>query len=188
MARHGTNEQSWPVHGYHSVYQGYSVSEIVTANRSPSGERRPREATGRGVVYLIERAMNILKIDPEKCTAIVQGFWETSARWRHFRSRIKSGVKSSASAINRGNLQPEGIDVKLRAARLQKRTLESVRSREPCRPKQLLTMKCMWLIPAAVDRVIPKKMLRNYSAAFWLKRQRTDDAGSGSHFPNNDMG
>src|SRR6266542_4438577 len=38
------------------------------------GAEGRREATGRGAVYLIERAMSMLKMDPEKCTAIVQGF------------------------------------------------------------------------------------------------------------------
>ncbi len=33
-----------------------------------------REATGRGVGYLINRAMDVLKMDPTKATAVVQGF------------------------------------------------------------------------------------------------------------------
>src|SRR2546430_5714273 len=72
----GTNEQvmAWFMDTY-SVHQGYSVSEIVTGKTvAISRTEVRREATGRGVVYLIERAMNMLKMDPEKCTAIVQGF------------------------------------------------------------------------------------------------------------------
>src|SRR4029077_17502040 len=72
----GTNEQvmAWFMDTY-SVYHGYSVNEIVTGKPvSIGGTEGRRESTGRGVVYLIERAMNILKMDPEKCTAIVQGF------------------------------------------------------------------------------------------------------------------
>src|SRR5438046_6438296 len=72
----GTNEQvmAWFMDTY-SVHQGYSVSEIVTGKPvAIGGTEGRREATGRGVVYLVERAMNMLKMDPEKCTAIVQGF------------------------------------------------------------------------------------------------------------------
>src|SRR5438067_13907596 len=59
----------------YSVYQGYCVNKIVTGKPvSIGGTEGRREATGRGVVYLIERAMNMLKMDPEKCTAITQGF------------------------------------------------------------------------------------------------------------------
>ena len=72
----GTNEQvmAWFMDTY-SVYQGYSVNEIVTGKPvSIGGTEGRRESTGRGVVYLIERAMDMLKMDPEKSTAIVQGF------------------------------------------------------------------------------------------------------------------
>ena len=62
----GTNEQvmAWFMDTY-SVYQGYAVSEIVTGKPvSIGGTEGRREATGRGVVYLIERAMDMLKMDP----------------------------------------------------------------------------------------------------------------------------
>ena len=59
----------------YSVYQGYSVNEIVTGKPvSIGGTEGRRESTGRGVVYLIERAMDMLKMKPEKSTAIMQGF------------------------------------------------------------------------------------------------------------------
>ena len=72
----GTNEQimAWFMDTY-SVYMGYAVNEIVTGKPvAIGGTEGRRESTGRGVVYLVERAMNMLKMDPEKCTAIVQGF------------------------------------------------------------------------------------------------------------------
>src|SRR5438046_10035391 len=71
----GTNEQimAWFMDTY-SVYMGYAVNEIVTGKPvAIGGTEGRREATGRGVVYLIERAMSMLKMDPDKCTAIVQG-------------------------------------------------------------------------------------------------------------------
>ncbi len=72
----GTNEQimAWFMDTY-SVYQGFAVNEIVTGKPvAIGGTEGRREATGRGAVYLIERAMNMLKMDAEKSTAIVQGF------------------------------------------------------------------------------------------------------------------
>ena len=62
----GTNEQvmAWFMDTY-SVYQGYAVNEIVTGKPvSIGGTEGRREATGRGVVYLIERAMDMLKMNP----------------------------------------------------------------------------------------------------------------------------
>jgi glutamate dehydrogenase (NAD(P)+) len=63
----GTNEQvmAWFMDTY-SVYQGYSVPEIVTGKPvSAGGTVGRREATGRGVVFLIERALNHLKWRPQ---------------------------------------------------------------------------------------------------------------------------
>src|SRR5207344_1342934 len=72
----GTNEQvmAWFMDTY-SVHVGYAVGEIVTGKPvSLGGVAGRREATGRGVVFLIERALDHLKIKPGDCTAIVQGF------------------------------------------------------------------------------------------------------------------
>jgi len=74
----GTNEQvmAWFMDTY-SVYKGYAVPEIVTGKPvSIGGTTGRREATGRGVVYLIERALNVMKMQPDKCTAVVQGLWQ----------------------------------------------------------------------------------------------------------------
>ena len=72
----GTGEQvmAWFMDTY-SVYTGYSVPEIVTGKPvSIGGTVGRREATGRGVAYLIERAMDTLRMQPDRCTAVVQGF------------------------------------------------------------------------------------------------------------------
>ena len=96
----GTNEQimAWFMDTY-SVYMGYAVNEIVTGKPvAIGGTEGRREATGRGVVYLVERAMNMLKMDPEKCTAIVQGFGNVGSV-AAFRSPTRAASKSSGSAI-----------------------------------------------------------------------------------------
>ena len=72
----GTNEQimAWFMDSY-SMHVGYALGEIVTGKPvSLGGIAGRREATGRGVVFLVERALNHLKIPPGRCTAIVQGF------------------------------------------------------------------------------------------------------------------
>src|SRR5881396_2432862 len=77
----GTNEQimAWFMDTY-SVYMGYAVNEIVTGKPVAIGGTAGRtEATGRGVVYLIERAMDVMKMRPEQATAIVQGFGNVGA-------------------------------------------------------------------------------------------------------------
>src|SRR5687767_12794062 len=88
----GTNEQvmAWFMDTY-SVYQGYAVNEIVTGKPvSIGGTEGRREATGRGVVYLIERAMDMLKMNPENSTAIIQGFGNVGSRSEEHTSELQS--------------------------------------------------------------------------------------------------
>src|SRR5438874_8733098 len=109
----GTNEQimAWFMDTY-SVYQGYAVSEIVTGKPvTIGGTEGRREATGRGVVYLIERAMDMLKMDPEKSTAIVQGFGNVGSV-AALSLALKSGVKVvGLSDATVALYNPKGIDV-----------------------------------------------------------------------------
>ena len=72
----GTNEQvmAWFMDTY-SMYQGRTVTEIVTGKPVASGGTLGRrEATGRGVAYLARRVMNELSIDANGATAVIQGF------------------------------------------------------------------------------------------------------------------
>ena len=72
----GTNEQvmAWFMDTY-SMYQGRTVREIVTGKPVDAGGTvGRREATGRGVAYLVHRAMAQLQMNPRESTAIVQGF------------------------------------------------------------------------------------------------------------------
>ena len=61
----GTNEQvmAWFMDTY-SMYQGRTVTEIVTGKPvSSGGTLGRREATGRGVAHLAKRVMNELSIN-----------------------------------------------------------------------------------------------------------------------------
>src|SRR5438270_7109321 len=156
----GTNEQvmAWFMDTY-SVYQGYCVNEIVTGKPvSIGGTEGRREATGRGVVYLIERAMDILKMDPEKSTAIVQGFGNVGAV-AALSLALKTGVKivgisDAYSAI----YNPDGIDVKAAEQHvLKKGNLRGFHEDDHIDPRELLVQKCDILAPCAVDRVITEK-------------------------------
>src|ERR1044072_8347632 len=109
----GTNEQvmAWFMDTY-SVYQGYAVPEIVTGKPvAVGGTTGRREATGRGVVYLIERALNVLKMQPDKCTAVVQGFGNVGAVTA-LGLAYKSGMKVLGLSDQYGAFyRADGIDV-----------------------------------------------------------------------------
>jgi len=156
----GTNEQimAWFMDTY-SVYQGYAVNEIVTGKPvSIGGTEGRREATGRGVVYLIERAMDMLKMDPTKSTAIVQGFGNVGSV-----AALSLGLKSGLTVIGISDAttalyNPKGIDVKAAEQHvLKKGNLRAFDQGDHVDPNEMLTMKCDVLVPAAVDRVINEK-------------------------------
>jgi glutamate dehydrogenase (NAD(P)+) len=153
----GTNEQimAWFMDTY-SVYMGYAVNEIVTGKPvAIGGTEGRREATGRGVVYLIERAMSMLKIDPNKCTAIVQGFGNVGSV-AALSLALKSGVKVvGISDAYAAIYNPKGIDVKAAEQHvLKKGSLKAFDQGDHVDPKELLILPCDVLVPAAVDRVI----------------------------------
>jgi len=156
----GTNEQvmAWFMDTY-SVYQGYAVNEIVTGKPvSIGGTEGRREATGRGVVYLVERAMDMLKLDPEKCTAIVQGFGNVGSV-----AALSLGLKTGVKIVGISDAfaaiyNPKGIDIKAAELHVQKKG--NLRAFDPANhiePNELLLMPCDVLVPAAVDRVITDK-------------------------------
>jgi glutamate dehydrogenase (NAD(P)+) len=135
------------------------VPEIVTGKPvSIGGTTGRREATGRGVVYLIERALNILKMQPDQCTAVVQGFGNVgavAALGLAYKNGMKViGLSDAFAAFHRA----DGIDVdaaeKYAAAH---GSLAGFTEADPISPDDLLTLKCDVLVPAAVEGVITEK-------------------------------
>jgi glutamate dehydrogenase (NAD(P)+) len=153
----GTNEQvmAWFMDSY-SVHAGYALGEIVTGKPvSLGGVAGRREATGRGVVFLIDRALDHLKIRPDGCTAIVQGFGNVGsvvAGGLAFKSGMKVvGISDHTASI----YDPNGIDIAaadLHVARHSR--LSDFGQGERVDPKEFLTLPCDVLVPAAVERVI----------------------------------
>src|SRR2546429_6633061 len=71
----GTNEQvmAWFMDTY-SMYQGRTVTEIVTGKPvSSGGTLGRREATGRGVAHLARRVTRELPIDMNHPSPVIQG-------------------------------------------------------------------------------------------------------------------
>ncbi len=128
----GTNEQvmAWFMDTY-SVYQGYCVNEIVTGKPvSIGGTEGRREATGRGVVYLVERAMDMLKMEPEKVHRDRAGIWQRRIRRGVIARAQDRGENCRNQRCHRGALQSERDRCRGRGtARDQERKSPCIRSR-----------------------------------------------------------
>ncbi|HUB12206.1 MAG TPA: Glu/Leu/Phe/Val dehydrogenase [Acetobacteraceae bacterium] len=152
----GTNEQimAWFMDTY-SMYQGRTVTEIVTGKPVASGGTLGRrEATGRGVAYLANRALEKLAIAPAGATAIVQGFGNVgsyAAQTLHERGLTLIGVADHTACY----YDPRGLDVPalLRHA-ADKGELAGFSNQLSFDPRALLAQKCDVLVPAALERVI----------------------------------
>jgi glutamate dehydrogenase (NAD(P)+) len=153
----GTGEQvmAWFMDTY-SVHMGYAVPEIVTGKPvSIGGTIGRREATGRGVAYLVERALDTLKMRGDQSTAVVQGFGNVggvAAEWlaRHDGVKIVGLGDAFVSLHN-----PAGIDIGAALDYVRRSgSLAGFPGAEVIPDDQLLTLKCDILIPAALERVI----------------------------------
>ena len=152
----GTNEQvmAWFMDTY-SMYQGRTVTEIVTGKPVASGGTEGRrEATGRGVAYLVGRALERIGLPPSGATAIVQGFGNVgsyAAETLAQRGLKLIGVSDHTACY----FDPRGLDVvALLKHQETNGVLAGFSNQLSLDPRELLVQKCDVLVPAAVERVI----------------------------------
>ena len=152
----GTNEQvmAWMMDTY-SLHAGYSVPGVVTGKPvNLGGSLGRREATGRGVGFLVGRAMDVLGLKVNECTAVVQGYGNVGSVAAQ--SMAKHGVKIIAvSDADGGVFNANGLDLhKLDAHVAQHRTVAGFAEAEPITNAAILELKCDVLAPCALERQI----------------------------------
>ena len=152
----GTNEQvmAWMMDTY-SMHMGYTVPSIVTGKpASLGGSVGRREATGRGVAYLINRATDTIGLDITKSTAAVQGYGNVGSIAAL--SLARYGAKLIAvSDVGGGVLNQNGLDLfALNRHVGEKKTVVGFTEAEPITNEQLLQLPCDILVPAALERQV----------------------------------
>jgi glutamate dehydrogenase (NAD(P)+) len=152
----GTNEQimAWIMDTY-SVYAGHTVPSIVTGKPvGLGGSLGRREATGRGVAYLVNRATDALGLDMSQCTAVVQGYGNVGSVTAL--SLARYGAKVIAVSDVRGGIyNAKGLDLwALEKYVAEKKTVAGFPESEPVSNEQLLLLPCEILVPAALERQI----------------------------------
>ena len=152
----GTNEQvmAWFMDTY-SMYQGRTVTEIVTGKPVASGGTEGRrEATGRGIAYLVGRALERLQMNPMGATAVVQGFGNVGSVAAASLARM--GVKIvGVSDHTACYVDPKGLDVAaLERHAAARGSLAGFSTELLADPGELLVQPCDIAVPAALERVI----------------------------------
>ncbi len=151
-----TNEQTmaWIMDTY-SMHARHTETAVVTGKPVDlSGSRGRREATGRGLLFVVDEAVKKLKMKPEETRVVVQGSGNVGGIAA--RLMFETGYKIVAiSDIHGGIHNQMGLDIPNVLAYLAKhKTLEKYPEAEPVSNHELLELDCEVLLPAATENQI----------------------------------
>ena len=152
----GTDEQvmAWMMDTY-SQQVGYTVPGVVTGKPIVLGGSLGRkEATGRGLVYLIEAAASQTGLSLNGATAVVQGFGNVGSNTARFLD--EDGVKVVAvSDVTTGIYNPNGLRVQtLLDYVAEHRFLEGYPEGDTVTNTELMELPCDILAPAALQNQV----------------------------------
>jgi glutamate dehydrogenase (NAD(P)+) len=155
----GTNEQvmAWIMDTY-SQHKGHAVPEVVTGKPVDiGGTLGRRDATGRGVVYMIMEAAKHLGIDLSKCTAVVQGFGNVGSVV--VKELANAGLKIIGVSDRTGGFYDStGLPVdRLMELANKNHSLEGCPYGDKVTNAEILELKCDILVPAALEMQITKE-------------------------------
>jgi glutamate dehydrogenase (NAD(P)+) len=152
----GTNEQvmAWMMDTY-SVHMGHSVPSIVTGKPlGLGGSLGRREATGRGVGYLVNRATDTIGLDITRATVAVQGFGNVGAisalSLAKYGAKVLAVTDAFGGVFNRNGLNLLELEKHVQHSK----TVAGFPEAEPISNEQLLVLPCDILVPAALERQI----------------------------------
>jgi glutamate dehydrogenase (NAD(P)+) len=160
---------------------GHASPGVVTGKPvSIGGSEGRADATGRGVLFVVEEACKVKKISLRGAAVAIQGFGNVGSAVARLFAEKKA--KIVAISDSRGGVHnPRGIDP-LRALRYKERagTVVGMPGASRISNDELLAMKCDILIPAALENVIT---LHN---ADQIKAKIVAEAGNGPTTPHAD--
>ncbi|HEX8070359.1 MAG TPA: Glu/Leu/Phe/Val dehydrogenase [Pyrinomonadaceae bacterium] len=151
-----TNEQTmaWIMDTY-SMHARHTVTAVVTGKPIDiGGSQGRREATGRGLLFVVNQAIKRFKMMPPQTRVVVQGSGNVGgigAQLLH-----EAGYKVVAiSDIGGGIYNPNGINIPAALAHLrQTRSFEEYEGAERVSNEELLEIECDVLAPCATENQI----------------------------------
>jgi glutamate dehydrogenase (NAD(P)+) len=151
-----TDEQvmAWIMDTY-SMHARHTVTSVVTGKPIElGGSLGRRDATGRGILFVVREAAKHLGLDLTHATMAVQGFGNVGSTAARLLS--EDGVRLRAvTDVNGGVQNADGLDVQaLLAYCEEKGTIAGFPGGRPCTNAELLATECDILIPAALENQI----------------------------------
>jgi glutamate dehydrogenase (NAD(P)+) len=161
-----TNEQvmAWIMDTY-SMHARQTVTSVVTGKpMSLGGSKGRREATGRGIMIMVQQATQLLNMNLNGARVVIQGcgnVGSVSAKLLHDIGCKIVGI----SDIDQGVYNENGLDVDALITHVQKnRALKGFPGGQKIENKDLLELPCDILIPAATEDQITEKNASNIKA------------------------
>jgi glutamate dehydrogenase (NAD(P)+) len=150
----GEREMAWFMDTY-SQQVGHTVPEIVTGKPPVlGGTEARRPATGLGVVYTIEGALERLRWPVREQSVAIQGFGNVGATAAEELHAIGAKVVA-VSDVRSGIVDPAGLDIHaVLAYKAENEYVEGFPGAEPVGRAAVLEVPCDILIPAALERQI----------------------------------
>ena len=154
-----TNAQvmAWMMDTY-SMHRGYSVTGVVTGKPvSIGGSEGRQEATGRGVVYMVQEAAKAVDLELRGARVAVQGFGNAGEAAARFLTEL--GARVVAVSDSRGGVfDGDGLDLPLVTRHKQETgsVIGAPRTRAVSND-ELLELDCDVLVPAALEGVITER-------------------------------
>jgi glutamate dehydrogenase (NAD(P)+) len=151
-----TNEQTmaWIMDTY-SMHARHTVTAVVTGKPiALGGSSGRREATGRGLLFVVNEAIKRFKMVPEKTRVVVQGSGNVGGIGASL--FYEAGYKVVAiSDIHGGIYNPNGINIPEALRHLQTtRSFEGYKGVQAVSNSELLELECDVLVPAATENQI----------------------------------
>ena len=155
-----TNPQvmAWIMDTY-SMDRGYPVPAVVTGKPiSLGGSHGRNEATARGCVFVMERAVKALGMPTRGLRVAIQGFGNVGGNAA--RLLADQNVTLVALSDAHGGIRnPKGVDVAAAAEHDQRTgSLVGFSGAEDCTNRDVLTADCDVLIPAALENAIDESI------------------------------
>jgi len=154
----------WFRQGYIDATGDDSLAIITGKPVEEGGSLGRVEATGRGVVYVVQEAYSKLGINIKSSSAVVQGFGNVG----RIAAKIlfDYGVKVIALSDSKGCIHdPHGLDVdKVIEYKEKTKSVIGYNNSQEITNNELLELKCDVLIPAALENQITAKNANNIKA------------------------
>ena len=152
----GTNEQvmAWLMDTY-SQHVGHAVPSVVTG-KPPAlgGSIARREATGRGLMFLLPQAAQAIEMDPVGLTVAIHGFGNVG----RYAAIAGKGMKANVVAvsdISGAVYNPDGLDVEAAAKWVdENRFLEGYPDADFIEGDAIFGLDVDVLVPAAIQNVL----------------------------------